>query len=100
MRTLISFGFFFLLPFFAKAQEFTLVQINAKWNIKNNIELNIDKEEIMKYFKLKPSKEIGIIKEFIKNSILDGKIKNDKESAKLLMIEKGKSLGLKRNSVE
>ena len=33
----------------------------------------------MKYFKLKPSKEIGIIKEIIKNSILDGKIKNDKE---------------------
>ena len=52
MRTLISFGFFFLLPFFAKAQEFTLVQINAKWNIKNNIELNIDKEEIMKYLNL------------------------------------------------
>lgn len=41
MRTLISFGFFFLLPFFAKAQEFTLVQINAKWNLKNNIELSI-----------------------------------------------------------
>ena len=40
------------------------------------------------------------IKEFIKNSILDGKIKNDKESAKLLMIEKGKSLGLKSNTIE
>ena len=65
-----------------------------------NFQPPISGEEIMKYFKLKPSKEIGIIKEFIKNSILDGKIKNDKESAKLLMIEKGKSLGLKRNSVE
>ena len=65
-----------------------------------NFQPPISGEEIMKYFKLKPSKEIGIIKEFIKNSILDGKIKNDKESAKLLMIEKGKSLGLKRNTVE
>ena len=41
MRTLICFGFFFLMPFLVKAQEFTLVQINAKWNLKNNIELNI-----------------------------------------------------------
>ena len=65
-----------------------------------NFQPPISGEEIMKYFKLRPSKEIGIIKEFIKNSILDGKIKNDKESAKLLMIEKGKSLGLKRNTVE
>jgi len=65
-----------------------------------NFQPPISGEEIMKYFKLKPSKEIGIIKEFIKNSILDGKIKNDKESAKLLMIKKGKLLGLKRNTVE
>ena len=65
-----------------------------------NFQPPISGEEIMKYFKLKPSKEIGIIKEFIKNSILDGKIKNDKESAKLLMIEKGKSLGLKSNTIE
>ena len=65
-----------------------------------NFQPPISGKEIMNYFKLKPSKEIGIIKEFIKNSILDGKIKNDKESAKLLMIEKGKSLGLKSNTVE
>ena len=65
-----------------------------------NFQPPISGEEIMKYFKLKPSKEIGIIKEFIKNSILDGKIKNDKESAKLLMIKKGKLLGLKSNTVE
>ena len=41
MRTLVAFGFFFLLPYMVKAQEFTLVQINAKWNLKNSIELNI-----------------------------------------------------------
>jgi len=41
MRTLICFGFFFLMPFLVKAQEFTLVQINAKWNIENSLELNI-----------------------------------------------------------
>jgi len=41
MRTLVLFGFFFLFPFLVKAQEFTLVQINAKWNEENNLKLNI-----------------------------------------------------------
>jgi tRNA nucleotidyltransferase (CCA-adding enzyme) len=54
----------------------------------------------MNYFNIKPSKEIGIIKEYIKNSILDGKIENNKKSAKLLMIEKGKTLGLNNITVE
>ena len=65
-----------------------------------NFQPPISGEEIMNYFKIKPSKEIGIIKEYIKNSILDGKIKNNYESAKLLMIEKGKELGLNKSSVE
>jgi hypothetical protein len=41
MKSLIYFGFFFLMPFLVKGQEFTLVQINAKWNQKNSINLNI-----------------------------------------------------------
>ena len=65
-----------------------------------NFQSPISGEEIMNYFNIKPSKEIGIIKEYIKNSILDGKIKNNYESAKLLMIEKGKVLGLNKSSVE
>ena len=65
-----------------------------------NFQSPISGEEIMNYFNIKPSKEIGIIKEHIKNSILDGKIKNNYESAKLLMIEKGKVLGLNKSSVE
>jgi len=65
-----------------------------------NFQPPISGEEIMNYFKIKPSKEIGIIKEYIKNSILDGKIKNNHESAKLLMIKKGELLGLNKSSVE
>ena len=64
------------------------------------LESFVNEQEIMNYFKIKPSKEIGIIKEYIKNSILDGKIQNNKESAKLLMIKKGESLGLKNNAIE
>ena len=39
MRTLICLGFFFLLPYAVKAQQFTLVQINAKWNEKNSVKM-------------------------------------------------------------
>ena len=49
----------------------------------------------MKHYKIKPCKEIGTIKEKIKNAILDGEIQNDYNEAFELMIKIGKSLGLK-----
>ena len=60
-----------------------------------NFQPPISGAEIMNYFNIKPGKEIGIIKEFIKESILDGKITNDYESAKSLMNQKGIQMGLK-----
>ncbi len=49
----------------------------------------------MNHYNIKPCKEIGLIKEKIKNAILDGDIKNDYEEAFELMLEIGKSMGLK-----
>lgn len=54
----------------------------------------ISGEEIMKAFNLKPSKEIGIIKEYIKEAILEGEIPNEFDAAKALMLKKGNELGL------
>ena len=56
--------------------------------------LPVSGETIMETFGLKPSKEIGIIKEFIKEAILEGVIPNDPQKAFELMLKKGTDLGL------
>jgi len=53
---------------------------------------------IMETFGLSPCKEIGIIKNAIKEAIMDGKVQNDYDSAYSFMLEKGKELGLKVKS--
>jgi poly(A) polymerase len=62
-----------------------------------NFQPPVSGEEIMKAFNLKPCREIGQIKEAIKEAILDGDIPNNHEASFNFMIEKGLSLGLKQN---
>ena len=71
-----------------------MVEVEERDRIRN-FQPPISGEEIMNVFKLKPCREIGIIKEFIKEAILDGDIPNDKKSAYDLMVKKGTQLGLK-----
>lgn len=52
-------------------------------------------EQIMEAFNLGPGREVGIIKNAIREGILEGEIKNNFEEAYAFMIEKGKELGLK-----
>ncbi len=63
-----------------------------------NFQPPITGEEIMEAFNLKPCREIGQIKEAIKNAILDGEIPNEHKASYDFMIQKGITLGLKQLS--
>jgi len=64
-----------------------------------NFQPPISGELIMKTFNIHPSKEIGIIKESIKEAILEGEIENNYEKAYFFMLEFGKSLNLKPKNI-
>ena len=61
-----------------------------------NFQPPISGEFIMNYFGIKPCKEIGIIKEKIKEAILNGDINNDSAQATELMSKIGNEIGLKK----
>src|SRR5690606_26068370 len=54
----------------------------------------IDGEEIMKFFQIGPGRKVGIIKNAIRDAILDGDIRNNRDEAYQFMLQKAKSLGL------
>lgn len=51
-------------------------------------------EIIIEAFGLKPSREVGVIKEIIREAILEGIIPNEYEAAFAFMVEEGKKMGL------
>lgn len=70
-----------------------IVEVEERDHIRN-FQPPVSGEEIMQAFALKPSKEIGIIKDAIKEAILEGEIPNEHEAAKEFMLKKGTELGL------
>lgn len=59
-----------------------------------NFQPPVDGSEIIASFGIKPGKEVGIIKNAIREAILDGIIPNEYEAARELMIKTGKEMGL------
>ena len=54
----------------------------------------IDGNEIMEVFHLKPSREVGTLKQTLKNAVLDNKVANEREPLMQLLMEKAKAMGL------
>ena len=70
-----------------------LVEVEEKDKVRN-WQPPVTGEMIMAAFNLKPGVEIGIIKNAIREAILDGVIANDYSEAHMFMLEKGRELGL------
>lgn len=70
-----------------------IVEVEERDHIRN-FQPPVSGEEIMKTFNLKPSREIGMIKDAIKEAILEGDIPNEYEAAHTFMLKKGIDLGL------
>lgn len=71
-----------------------IVEVEEKDRIRN-FQPPISGEEIMKIFGLSPSKEIGILKEAVKEAILEGEISNEYQEAYDFVIKKAEKLNLR-----
>ena len=71
-----------------------IVEVEERDHVRN-FQPPISGEEIMGIFNLKPSREIGMLKEAIKEAILEGEIANDYNEAYQYMIKRAQKLGLK-----
>ena len=54
----------------------------------------IDGNEIMELFNLKPSREVGVLKQTLKDAVLDNKVENEREPLMQLLMQKAREMGL------
>ncbi len=73
--------------------EQKIKEVEEKDHVRN-FQPPISGEEIMEMFSLKPGKEIGILKEKVKEAILEGEIPNEKEAARNFVIEQASLIGV------
>jgi tRNA nucleotidyltransferase (CCA-adding enzyme) len=74
-----------------------IVEVEERDHVRN-FQPPISGEEIMAIFNLQPSREIGVLKEAVKEAILEGEIPNEYQAAYEFVLKKGAKLGLKINA--
>jgi tRNA nucleotidyltransferase (CCA-adding enzyme) len=71
-----------------------IIEVEARDHVRN-FQPPISGEEIMTIFDLKPSREIGVLKEAVKEAILEGEIPNEYKAAYDFILKRAEKLGLK-----
>ena len=66
----------------------------AEKDYKRLLQPVIDGNEIMQMFGLKPSREVGILKQYLKDAVLDNKVENEREPLMRLLMDKAKEMHL------
>ena len=74
-----------------------LVELEERDRIRN-FQPPVSGEDIMQTFGIGPCREIGTIKDAIKDAILDGQIPNEREAAWQMMLDIAKGLGMEVKS--
>ena len=72
-----------------------IIEVEEKDSIRN-FQPPITGEQIMEIFNLKPSREIGILKEAVKEAILEGEISNEYQAAYDFVLKRAEKMGLKK----
>jgi poly(A) polymerase len=75
-----------------------IVEVEERDHVRN-FQPPISGEEIMEIFNIKPGREIGVLKEAIKEAILEGEIHNDYQAAYNYMMERAKKMGLSTENI-
>ncbi len=76
-----------------------IIEVEARDQVRN-FQPPISGEEIMAIFDLKPSKEIGLLKDAVKEAILEGEISNEYHAAYQFVLEKATKMGLKKVNID
>jgi putative nucleotidyltransferase with HDIG domain len=72
-----------------------IIEVEARDHVRN-FQPPISGEEIMAIFNLQPSREIGVLKEAVKEAILEGEIPNDYQAAYDFILKRAEKLGLQK----
>ena len=59
----------------------------------------IDGNEIMEMFHLKPSREVGVLKQTLKDAVLDNRVPNEREPLMQLLLETARKMGIQDSSL-